>query len=184
MNITNNELTYEVPSGQTISVDMTQLNNAVQRIVEVQLVTKTKAPELLSTYNVAWRDAAEAMAIGRAAHIQAVRAADRIKAIILLDKAPKILLEKGLATTKSPGGSEHLRQAVLDLDEEYQKAVELADKIECVIELLSGKRKAVEMAFTSVKKILGEGDVGYSDMRYSSGDQVENDILSQFGKVR
>lgn len=183
MNITKNEITYSVPWG-TFSIDTTQIESAVSRIGEVQTVTKLKAPELLSTYNLAWRDAAEAMAYVRANHIQAKKHADKLRAIILLDKAPTILKEKGLTTTKSPGGSEDFRQAILDSDDEYQAALENAAVIECIIELLRGKQKSVEMAFTSVKKILGEGDVGYSNQTFSTGNATEDKILSQFGRAR
>jgi len=171
MNIENSELTYEVANGNTLVVNLLDLNLALSRIGEIQGVTKLKAPELLSTFNKAWRDAAESIAVARVARIQAQRAADRVRAILLLDKIPTILKEKGLTSPRSPGGSEDLRQAALDIDEEYQKALEIGDKIDCVVELLRGKQKSVEMAYSSVKKILGDGDVGYSDHKYSAGGE-------------
>jgi hypothetical protein len=50
----------------------------------------------------------------------AVREAEKIRAEVLLDRVPKILAEKGLATAKNPMGSEDLRDAVLAQDTELR----------------------------------------------------------------
>jgi len=73
---------------------------------------------------------------------------------LLLDIAPRVLADRGLATSKD------LRDAVVDSDVQYQECLERQGTIKAYQELLKGKSKALEMAYTSVKKILGERPMG------------------------
>lgn len=192
MHIDNNQISYEVANGATKLFHIQDLNMAIARIGEIQHVTSLKAPELLATFNKAWRDAAELYAAASLDHVEAIRKVGKVKAIILLDKAPGILKDKGLASARAPGGSEDFRQAVLDTDPDYTHAQEVSDKIECIMELLKGKQKAIEMAFTSVKKIMDDNKsysygVSAKD-NLSAGDNTDanvgDEIYKQFGHSR
>ena len=62
-----------------------------------------------------------------------------------------------------------MRDAVLGQDAEYQEALDRVQKTICVIELLRGKMKGFEMAYTSVKKIIGENPRGMLNRGPGSG---------------
>lgn len=140
-----------------LSVSVSTLYRAEGRIHEVAYVTVGKAPELLACLNEAWAEAAKALALVEREHVLAKRESDRIRSVVLMDRVQDVLRAKGLATAKNVVGSADLRQAVLDADEEYRTALDRVTTIKCFYELIKGKQKAVEMAFTSVKKIVGEG---------------------------
>ena len=54
------------------------------------------------------------------------------KSEIVLDVVPEILRQKGLATSKSPLGSEDARSAVIDGDPEYRRLVEVKEELEAI----------------------------------------------------
>lgn len=141
---------------QALALDMTNCYKAEGRIQEVAFVTPHKAPELLAVFNETFLELTRYLSQLDYELNVAERAANKVRAIILLDKVPEILKERGLATAKSPLGSEDIRTAILDTDQEYQEALERCDKIRAISKLLQGKLKAIEMAYTSVKKIIGE----------------------------
>lgn len=151
-----------IPRGRVglapIAIDLAALKEIENRIPEVGFVTPQKAPELLSAFNVAYLDLAKFSALIEAELVGAKHFADRLKAVVTLDKAPTILREKGLTTAKNPAGSEDLRSAVLNNDPDYQKAQDWIAQLECYKALIDGKKKAVEMAYHSVRKILGDSN--------------------------
>lgn len=168
-----------------IALNLGELDTAERRIAEVATVTPLKAPELLATFNMAFLEASRYIALLEQEYVQAKRQADRIRSVVLLDKVPQILAAKGLASAKSPAGSEDLRKAVLDGDEEYGQALDRVNVIECYVELLKGKQKGLEMAYTSVKKMLGESTFNYGN-RLSAGSEGEATAgqIVGFGKAR
>lgn len=179
----------QVPSqgGDLLTYDLTEINTAVSRIVEVSAVNDTKAPELLRTFNVAWiqgQDVANALA---AMIVEAKREMERVKGIVVLDKMKTVLATKGLATTKNPLGSEDLRAAVLSQDPEYQESLERVAMLEAMRAIVKTKVDGLEMAYNSVKKILGEpGSHQYGgDARTHGGAQVDARARSNgFGTPR
>lgn len=137
-----------------IIIDMGAIAKLESRIQEVQFATPLKAPELLAVFNDAWLTLQK-----HVIHLEGERlAADRVsrarRSVVVLDEAPKVLKDKGLLRTGNPGGSEDMRQAVLDGDEDYQNKLQLVYEITCVIDLFKAKAKAFEMAYHSVKKIV------------------------------
>jgi hypothetical protein len=87
---------------------------------------------------------------------------NEVRAVILLDKMSDILKAKGLATSTRPTGSEDFRQAVLDLDPEYQACLEKVLTLKSVLALLEGKQQAFDKAYTATKKIYGDGAYRHS----------------------
>jgi len=152
---TNTEIVCPI-NGKGTVIDLLKVYETEGRIQEVAFVTPAKAPELLARFNESYLYLHKHISLLEYELIRSTREANKLKAVILLDNVPKILEQKGLVSGKSKSGSEDLRNAILDQDEKYQDALDETQKIKCIIELLKGKMKGVEMAFTSVKKILGE----------------------------
>jgi hypothetical protein len=145
------------PGLAPLQIDLANVYKAESRIPEVAFVTPQKAPELLALFIDAYSSLSKHLVALDFERSQAERAANKIRGIIMLDKIPGILAEKGLASSRSPLGSEDVRQAILDTDIEYTTALDKIDALSAGVELIKGKLKSVEMAYTSVKKILGEG---------------------------
>lgn len=133
-----------------IVIDLKAISKNEARICEVQSVTPMKAGELLSIFNISWRDLHRDISYLEKEKNDAERDLTRIRSTLILDKVPGILKEKGLTN------NEHHREAVVALDPDYQRAEDILDQIKAIIELLKGKLKSFEMAYTSVKKLLGE----------------------------
>lgn len=137
-------------SGTPLVIDLTLVHEVEQRIKEVAFITPSKAPELMARFNEAFLVLSEELPKIEYQRLLAQREADRRKSVVLLDEASKIMTEKGLAN------SADVRKAILDLDQTYQDMLDKAQQIACIYETLEGKKKAIEMAYTATKKILGE----------------------------
>lgn len=158
--------------GSPIVIDLKAILIAESRVIEVQAVTPTKAGELLATFNVSWRDLHQNIVFLEKEKNDAERSLNRTRSTIVLDKVPDILKAKGLTN------NEHHREAVVTLDPDYQSAEERMQIITAISELLKGKLKSFEMAYNSVKKLLGESAFNYlnrNDHR-TSGDTGTRDI--------
>lgn len=159
----------------SVEVDISYLYEIEARIPEVASVTLVKAPELLASLNVAYAKAARDVSLLKMAQDQASKRVSQAKAVVLLDRAPAILREKGLTSAKSPSGSEDLRQAVLDMDADYILACDELSMAKAYGLLIQGKLKAIEMAYTSVKKILGESSsYQLGGMDLNAGSETED----------
>jgi hypothetical protein len=151
--------------------DLAVVDRAESRVMEIATVTPTKAPELLASFNAAYIVAIKAQAAIQHELVVAKRLAEKARATALLDRVPDILKQKGLSTPKNPMGSEDIRTAVLESDEQYSQALDRVNFITCILELVKGKAKGVEMAYNAVKKVLGEQAFNYSGPRTSSGSE-------------
>lgn len=147
-----------VPNGtdKPTILDMRSIAQAEGRIREIAGVNAHKAPEMLSMFNRVYLDINDYLRQAKLDHLAATKKMEQRRAVVILDLVPEILAKKGLVRPGSPGGSEDLRNAVLAQDEIFQQAKDDADLAEACFELLKGKQKAVEMAYSSVKKILGD----------------------------
>lgn len=156
-------------------LSLQRIYEAESRIRDVALVNQHKAPELLACFNIAYLDLNDHIRQLELLLHDAKKVANRRRSVVILDEVPKVLSEKGLNTARSPGGSEDQRQAVLDMDDEYVAHTDRVAQVKCLIELLDGKRKAIEWAYTSVKKILG-GETNWKDLnqnrRLSTGGEL------------
>lgn len=159
------ELFYIAPGpcgGMELSIDMTYWAKMEARIMEISIVTPTKAPELLSTFNRAALEADRLAVSFELEYQAAVRAAEKLKGEILLDKIPKYLVERGMQSARNPLGSADIREAFLAKDEELIAALERADLIKAAVRLLRGKYEAFERAFRSVKALVSEQSFNFS----------------------
>lgn len=175
------------PGGPLKEIDLTAVTLAEGRIRDVALTNPQRAPEMLATFNVAWLEAARALTQLEYEHIIAKTVLSDIKGTILLDRVPEVLRKKGLATERNPVGSDTLRQAVIDTDAEYRAQLEVCYQLDCARDLLEAKKDALEMAYTSVKKILGESGAQYQRGNpnvSNSGDVVKGYDNDFYGKPK
>jgi hypothetical protein len=148
-----NRLTLTIPN-TSIDIDITDIARIEHRVQEVSGVSKEKAPELLAAFNRAWLQLNSYLALLEKHLLVASRKTRQVRGRLLLDVIPKALEERGLSTSKD------LRDAYLDTDNEYQKALEVEETIQCTIALLRGKQKGIEMAYNSVKKLYSDRQMG------------------------
>lgn len=148
-----------------ITIPVAEILQAEAREREVAIVTKLKAPELLYTFNEAWRRCHDVVVLLTSTLNAAKKAAKNRKGVVTLEVAPQVLEQKGIASTADS------REAVLDTDPEYLRLLDEQQQIEAAIELFKGKMKGLENAFTSVKALVRE-DNAYLSNRNSnlSGD--------------
>lgn len=149
-------ITFTSTTGTPVELNLSKVYATEQRIPEIAFITPHKAPELLARFNEAFLDLVKYIPMVKYELVQAKREANKRRSIVLLDLVPEILKAKGLTNAKSPAGSEDLRRAILETDEEYERLCRQGEKIEAIIELLEGKLKALEWAYTATKKIVGE----------------------------
>jgi hypothetical protein len=145
-------------SVDAITIDLKKILEAEARMIEVQAVTPSKAGELCTAFTISWRDLHRNICQLETERVEAQKIVDRRRAVVFLEVVPEYLKKNGLYSAKSPTGNEEIRNAILNLDTDFQAAQDVVDQITAVIELLKGKLKAFEMSFTTVKKIMGSSD--------------------------
>lgn len=131
-----------------LSVPIGEILSAEAREHEVAIVSKLRAPELLYTFNDAWRRTHDIIVLLTRAMNSAKKEANKRKGVVILEVAPSYLQQKGISSTADS------RQAVLDNDSEYLSLIDEQQQLEAAIELFKGKLKAFENAFTSVKALV------------------------------
>lgn len=163
---------------QALIIDLGAIVKAEVRQDEVQIVTPQKAPELLSEFNRAWRKLNELVVTLTNESNHAKKAVSQRKAVLLLEVVPKRLKDADLTSTADN------RQAVIDLDLEYQTLSERSEYIECVIEYLRGKMKSFETALNSVKKIMSDDAFNYTIPNTKGDSGSAPPGIAGFGKSR
>lgn len=145
-----------VDSSNPLVLDTTQIAYAQERLPEVAYSNQARAPELMALFNMAYLNTTRCLAKLEYELMQAKSRANNVRAILLLDRLPAMLQAKGLASPRSPMGSEDIRQAFLDSDPEYATALELVYNTQCYIAAFEGQKRAFENAYNAVKKMLGQ----------------------------
>ena len=138
------------PNSGVLTIPLNNIRNTEARIPEIAAMTPHKAGELLSVFNTCFL---ELDGYAKQVEMELVIAKQNqsvVKSTVLLDKAEEIIKSKGLK------GSADLRQAVFEMDPDYQKATERVNALEAAREYLVGKRKGIEMAYGSIRKLVGE----------------------------
>lgn len=118
-----------------------------KRKVEISYATKETAPELMQIFNTGYCMVTRMMAQVSYEYTQAKKWADKRKAVIILDVAPAELERRSMRT------SEDAREAVLNLDPQYELFMDKVNMLEAAYEFLRSKAKGLEMAYQSAKKI-------------------------------
>lgn len=166
--------TLVVPRGLP-GIDPLKLNiewvlTVESRIQEIAFITPVKAPELISVFNKAFSELTEMVAKVQYELQVAKQGVEKARAICLIDRVPAILSEKGLTSSKSPMGSEDLRNAVLALDIDFNNALERVHQIQMLYTYLEGKKQAIDKAYMAVKAV-SQDSSGY---RHSPDLTVES----------
>ena len=166
--LTNTSIVFrQATDGNAMIIDLEDIAKSEARIQDIQSVTPSKAPELLSTFTIAWRDLDKLITILTYQHVVATTKLKEIRARVLIDEVPAILKEKGLPSSKD------VRDAIVDQYPEVQAAAETTQQIHCILELIKGKKEAIGMAFSSVKRIVGEG--AYNMLRNTHNSNLSGD---------
>lgn len=176
----NNVTTLILPRGTLgageLVLQMANLAHIESRKRESAYVNKETAPELMKVFNEGYCEAQRMMVQVSYEYTMALKEANKRRSIVILDKAPTILKEKGLVNARSPGGSEDLRRAVLESDDEYLALQDTVSLLEAAYELLKGKAKGFEQSYLAVKKIY---DVSYTGL--GNGHNLHNPVESNSG---
>jgi hypothetical protein len=161
------------PSGngadEPVVLDLRKVFKAEARLIELHHVTRVKAGELLHCFIEAWHDARQGQARARKQLVVAKRKLKEIKAEVVLDRAIDILKAKGLISTRSPSGSEDLRESVVTRDPSYQRASERMEQIEAAVEFMEIKAEVFKMAYFAVNKLVDPMDRTASNTSGGSG---------------
>lgn len=183
---------FTVPSGDGKSLpkvfDMRRIYKADARLSELATMNQMKAGELASTFIEAWGTASEYHAKIVYQFTVAKQRVRTTKAIVVLDKSKDILKAKGLIKDSAPAGSEGLRDAVVDMDVDYNEAVQLLSQLEACCTMMEIKAERFKMAYFTVNKLMsgqerskdvsggaGDDDVGaYSDTERAEEFAREN----------
>jgi hypothetical protein len=138
------------PGKEPLIIDIASILAAERRQDEVAIVTKFKAPELLAEFNRSWRKLHDQTTELAAELLDAGKALEKRRSVLLLEIVPSKLKERGLVNNDAH------RAAVINLDPQFQALQDTYDQIEAALEWLKGKAKFFENAYHSVKKIMGE----------------------------
>jgi hypothetical protein len=152
------------PNLEPMEFELGSLLKVENRKAEIAYVNKETAPELLTAFNEAYCATKRMMNQINLEYMNSKRYADQRRAIVILDVVPEVLKRKGLSTTRSPGGSEDLRKAVLDLDTEYNALLDIVAVLETAYEFLNIKAKGFEWAYHAVKKIYDPSSSGLGNL--------------------
>lgn len=157
-----------------LRLELSEVHLAESRMEEVAFVTPQKAPELLALFTHSYLLCNEMIAKLSYEETRAEKELSRIRSILLIDRVPGLIKEKGLTN------SADIRNALVEADPEYQAAQDKVDFIHATIELMKGKMKSMEMSFSSVKKII-DGE-NYNMLR-KGGQKRLNGMLDEEAPV-
>jgi len=119
------------------------------RIRDIAHTNESTAPELLAAFNEAWRVLDNYVTRLKAEAVLGKRTLDRERAKLVVDEIPAIIEAKDLPNTRD------IRDSLVLMDPTYQEYEERVAYIDATLMLMEGKKKAMEMAYTAVKKIIG-----------------------------
>lgn len=157
------KLILQTVDGTDLSFDLKELARLESRKKELSYVNKETAAELLYEFNEGY---AEVSRMASKVMLEYERMAQKSKerrARVILDIAPDELKKRNLTSTKSPGGSADLREAVLDMDPEYNQLLEKASALKAAYTFFKIRAKSLEMSYQAVKKVIDpNGSYGHS----------------------
>lgn len=145
-----------IPDLAPLRLDLSGILHTESRIQETAFLTPVKAQELMALFNKSFCDISNMISQVEFEYKMAKKKLSEIRAVILIDRLPTILKEKGLSSNKSPTGSEDIRNAILEMDPNYSHVQEIIIQLECILSLLEGKRSSIDKAYTSAKAVYKE----------------------------
>jgi hypothetical protein len=157
-----------ISGGTPIVISLEEILIAERRQDEVATVNSARAPELLAEFTRQWLNLSRIVSLITAERNKAEKALNSRRSIILVDLMTEKLKEKGLTSSADN------REAIITLDEEYIKLGDILDQISAILELMKGKMKSFDMAFTSVKRLI----VADTYMQYNKNNSLSGDTYS------
>lgn len=174
----------QVPSssGRPLVFDMRKVHKAERRLFELASITKAKAGELQATMIDAYGEARRYYAILKAEFGRCKQKTRSVRGTIVLDKAPDILKANGLASARSPAGSEDLRDSVVNIDRDYIEATDTLLQVEAAMDHMESTAEKLKMAYYAIRDLVQGSDLSRRDVSGGVGDD-EPGSLSQSEKV-
>lgn len=165
------------PDLAPMELELGEIAAIERRKIEVAVVNKETAPELMMMFNNAYCDVLRYMSQVSFEYNMAVKYANKRKAVVNLDVAPEIFKQKNLKS------SEDLRNSVLALDEEFLALQDKVYMLEAVYEFLKAKAKGFEMAYHSVKKIYDVTNSSLGDTQHRLSGGIKENLTSPYEYV-
>jgi hypothetical protein len=156
--LSRDALTVPSSKGKPHVFDMRRIHKAEGRLIELANVTRLKAGELLYAVIDAFGEARNHLAVLRMEFGASKQKLRTIRGIIVLDRVQEVLKVKGLANTRSPAGSEDLRDGVVNTDPDYLEAADNLSQVEAAMEHMEGKVKKLEMAYFAINSLTKNQD--------------------------
>lgn len=168
----------EYPNGSTFEVDMDKILRLDARKVEIPIVSKVTGGELMRAMEEGHGIAGRLLA---SVALEAARIQDAINkraAVIVLDEIPALLKAKGLATARSPGGSEDQREHALNADDQLGALKECLAQLESIKAILKIHVQGFIMAFSAVKRVM-DSQMGYMGNHTGTGATDSSAFISR-----
>jgi hypothetical protein len=154
METKQNLLILPTADNKDLSFNLEELAKIESRKKEISYVNKETAPELLHIFNEGFLEVSKiSTRILQEYEKMTLKVKER-RAQVILDLAPEELKKRNLVTSRSPSGSEDQRQAILDLDKQYQELVEKSNALKAAYNYFKIRAKSLEMAYQAVKKVI------------------------------
>lgn len=154
----NNGTVLSIPRPQyglaPLQIDLTIAYKAESHIKEIAAANQSNALWFASVFSEAYNSLSRAYGALHYEVASAAIAARKKRAVLVLDVAPRIAKEKGLSSTRSPTGSEDVREAICYSDPEYAAIEEYRAALEAAKELVFLKLRAMQMAYDATKAIV------------------------------
>lgn len=147
----------------SVTVDMTSLKTAERRLIEAKTVTPSTYAELEHVFGEAYRELKRNLSTVGYQIMKTRSEIEKIKAILLLDKYPEFVKDKGSKFDNSA-----TREAFLTKDDEYMSAKDRLDSLLALEVFMEGRVKVMENVTRYMRKqmdLLIRSGVG-SDLYY------------------
>lgn len=139
-----------LPGQPGITYDLTEIIEAQGRVSEIAHANPHRAPELLSKFVAASFALSDILGDLQFQVFLAERKTDERKALLQVDLIPEVVKERKL------GSNAETRQALVDLDTEYQEAMIVLGSLQAGLELVKQKLRAMDSAASATKKIMDD----------------------------
>jgi len=171
------KLILQTVDGTTLSFDLKELARLESRKKELSYVNKETAAELLYDFNEGYAEVSRMALKVLHEYERMVQKSKERRAMVILDIAPGELKKRNLLTSKSPGGSADLREAVLDMDKEYNELLEKSSALKAAYQFFKIRAKSLEMSYQAVKKVMDpNSNSGYSNSSFSTPNEIDDDV--------
>jgi hypothetical protein len=155
------------PDGTTF--DIATINEAARRVNELAIVTRIKAPELMSLFARASFELSRIIPKVLLSHQLAKQTVAKRAAILMVDIIPGKIAEMQLS------GNAETRQAFVDKDDEYNKYLEIELQWNAAKAFFTYQFKSVEGALNAIKKAVADLGPVFNRPNFDSNTAPTND---------